>query len=166
MSKVRAELSLRRGAANGVAVDAREGHECLAPFGSVRGYHRRLLLLSDPSIKLVWCMHHDADQHSGVLCAAVLGAVTEIGAGDCGLNPHAVFFVGDYISLAGKLRHPEAVRDIRRLQVEKRGLAFVSSAGRHVQFIGGYDAEFRITNLPPPRSEEHTSELQSRPHLV
>src|SRR5690554_7551143 len=26
--------------------------------------------------------------------------------------------------------------------------------------------KFRVANLPKPRSEEHTSELQSRPHLV
>src|SRR5215471_15109750 len=132
MSKVRAELSFRCGAANGVAVDARVGHECLTTFGGVRSDQRGLLLLFDPSIKVVRRMHDDADQHPGVLCAAILGAVAEIGAGVGGLNPHSVFLVRDYISLAGKLRDPETVRDICRLQVEKSRLSFVSSTGRHV----------------------------------
>src|SRR6185295_13186184 len=33
----------------------------------------------------------------------------------------------------------------------------VSSAGRHVQFVGGDDAQFRITYLPPPLMSDDRS---------
>src|ERR1044072_3240039 len=33
----------------------------------------------------------------------------------------------------------------------------ISSAGRHVQFVGGDDAQFRITYLPPPLMSDDRS---------
>ena len=64
-------------------------------------------------------MHDHAEHHVCVLHAAILGAIANIGARLRGLDPHMVFPIGNHIGFAGKLWHPETVRDIRRLELEE-----------------------------------------------
>src|SRR3989442_7692675 len=50
--------------------------------------------------------------------------------------------------------------------VEQRGVAY-ATAGLHPHGHRTGDRDYHVTVRPvPSRSEEHTSELQSRPHLV
>ena len=120
MSEVGTETSVSRGAANSMAIDAGGGFENLPAVadGGVDG--GRLLLRGDPSIEVGARLDDHAQQHHGVLGAAVLAALPEVGPGDVRIDPHRIFPVRDDVSLAGQARHPEAVRDIGGLEIKKR----------------------------------------------
>ena len=104
-----AVLPLRRRAADRVTIDARLAKESLATRAHVRGSSiGRLLLVASQCSNSSRRCDDDPDQHVGVLGAAVLGALAEIGAGLGRLEPH-VFSRWDQIGFAGQPGHPEAV---------------------------------------------------------
>ncbi len=99
-----------------------------------------------------------------VLGAAVLAALPKVGAGDMRIDPHRIFLVRDYVSLACQARHPETMRDIGRLEIEKRRRGAFGIAERNVKFVGGDDAEAGIAELPPPLMRDHMdAERAGRP---
>ena len=71
------------------------------------------------------------------------------------IDPHRIFFVGDDVGLAGQPRHPEAVRDVGRLEIEKGRRRALRIAQRNMKLVGGDDAEAGIAELPPPLMRDH-----------
>src|SRR5690554_7017891 len=73
-------------------------------------------------------------------------------------NTATVYTGGDIITMAGDTpNYAEAI------VVNNGVIEFVGAANEAVDYAG---AGHRVVDLDGKRSEEHTSELQSRPHLV
>src|SRR6201991_1421941 len=119
VSEVWAKLSLCRRAADRVAIDTGVREEHCATFWGVRVCRSGLLLLFDPSFKLILWVYNYANQHSRVLCAAVFSAVASIDSGFGGLDPHQVFAVRNEICFTGQLGYPKTMCDVGRLQLKK-----------------------------------------------
>src|ERR1700681_3203561 len=120
MCQVRAEVAVGHGPRHGVTVDAGSRFEYSLSLGSSISRGCRLALLLNPTIEVSTRLHVDPQQHFGVLCPAILGALTEVDARLMGINPHAVRVVGNQVSFARQTRNPEAVIRIRRQQLDKR----------------------------------------------
>ena len=78
------------------------------------------------------------------------------------IDPHRIFLIRDDVSLAGKARHPEAMRDVGRLEIEKGRRGILRIAQRHVQLVGGDDAEVRVAELPPPLMRDDVDAERAR----
>ena len=91
-----------------------------------------------------------------MLRAAVLGTVPKIRPGLFGFDPHSVLAIGNQISFPGELGNPEAVGDISRLQRQEGRSALGWFTDRHMQLIGGDNAELGVANLPPPLVTDHS----------
>src|SRR5829696_7046817 len=113
--------------------------------GSIPGLHGRLLLGIHPLIKrlLAFGNHHEA--HMRVLKPAVLGAFTAIHARFVCLESQHVDATGNSVHLAMKLRYPEAVNNVPRLQYDLDW-----NTDRNMQLVGGRNALIAILHLPPP----------------
>src|SRR5437867_6756541 len=135
--QVGTEHAVGRGAADSMAVDAGEGGKELPARAGRRVVTSRGLLGGDPALELVPRMHHDHQQHQGMLEAAVLRALPDIGPRRARLDPDAVGLVGNHVHLARELRHPEAVDDVDGLEGDKGGRGAARVAHRHVELIGG-----------------------------
>src|SRR5581483_9315033 len=150
--EVRADLRLGGRAAQGMAGDAGAvGEElvalrdqrCLVRLARLRrsrwcrrGAEARLrrnaALLLHPGVERAGRLGDDDEAHQRVLQAAELGALAAIGAGLVGAQPHAVDAPGNDIGLAGQMRHPEAVNDVYRFELDLDRLA-----DRNVELGGG-----------------------------
>src|SRR6266849_2269730 len=111
MRQVRAELPIRLRFPDRVTVDARSRKENVATGPHLRIIHRWLPLRGHPLFEISRRMRDDAEQHAGMLQAAIFGAVADIGAWLCWLDPHEIAAIGDQIGFTGELRYPETVRD-------------------------------------------------------
>src|ERR1700683_5117914 len=83
-------------------------------------FDRGLLLGMHPVCKLLGSIYRNAEQHLGVLCSAVLCALTKKNACALRVHPHFVGMVRNEVRLACELRHPKAVVGIGREQLQKR----------------------------------------------
>ena len=102
-----------------------------------------------------------------MLSAAVLAALAEVGTGDVRIDPHRIFPVRDYVSLACQERHPETMRDVSRLEIEKGRRWTLRITQRNMKLIGSDDAEAGVTELPPPLMRDHMdAERAGRPREV
>src|SRR5262249_7416195 len=72
-----------------------------------------------------------------------------------GFDPHPILPIGNHIGFACKLRHPEAMRDIRRLELEKGWPSLARLTDRHMHLIRGHDAQLWVANFPPPLVTDH-----------
>src|SRR5882757_3416480 len=150
MREVWSKSSISDRAINRVTVDTSRSFENEAPGGGGRIVLGELLLFLHPSLKVLRRVHIHTQQHLRVLGAAVLGALAQEKPSPFRLNPHRVYFVGDEVRLARQTRHPETVHNVGRTQIQKRRESDATVTDGHVQFVGCYDAELGITNLPPP----------------
>src|SRR5436190_17952063 len=101
MSEIRSESSVGDRAIDRMTIDASGSRENELTCGGCRIVLREILLLLDPSVEVFACMHVHAEQHLGVLSAAILGALAQEKPGPFGLNPHRVHFVRNEVRLAG-----------------------------------------------------------------
>src|SRR5690606_8721709 len=97
--------------------------ERLAPRAGRGVLRRRRLLVRQPTLESARWIDVDAEEHVGVLGAAVLGALPEVEARVLGLEPEAVRASRDQVGLPGESGDPETVTDVRRLegQVDRAG---------------------------------------------
>jgi len=77
-------------------------------------YKRRLALMPNPSVKAFLRLGVNQQQHLGMLGTAILSALTEINSGLLRVDPHAVWVVGNQISLPRQPRNPKTVVSIGR----------------------------------------------------
>jgi hypothetical protein len=149
MREIGPEPAAGRRPGDGVTVHAGGLLEDPAPPG-----HRGLLpgrtrLLLHPALEILGSVGVDAEEHLGVLGAAVLGALAEVEARLPGLDPHLVPPVGDEVRLSRQARDPEAVVGVGGPQLEEGRGGVGRIADRHVQLVGGHHLEPRVTVLPP-----------------
>src|SRR5262249_58407830 len=95
-------------------------------------------------------MHDHPEQHVGVLHPAILRAVANISSRLKGFDPHSILPIGNHIGFAGELRHPEAMRDIRRLELEEGWPSFARLTDRHMPHIRRHDTQLAVPTFPPP----------------
>src|SRR6202795_2661023 len=114
MCQGRAEVAVGPGPPPGVTGDAGSRFEYSLSLGSSISRGCRLALLLNPTIEVSTRLHVDPQQHLGVLCPAILGALTEVDARLMGINPHAVRGGGDQFRFARPPRNPRTVRRMRR----------------------------------------------------
>src|SRR5262249_39641420 len=140
---------------DGMTVDTGSGKEKIAAGPRLRIVRRRLPLGCRPLFEVLGRGHDDAEQHPGMLQAAILPAIPNISTGLCWLDPHPVFLIRNQISLAGELRHPETMGDIHRLELEKGWPSLARLTDRHMHLIRGHDAQLWVANFPPPLVADH-----------
>src|SRR5262249_55994590 len=99
-SEVGAELAVGFGSFDRVTVDAGGREENVAPYSYLRFVCSVLLLRGNPLFKLAGLMHDHPDQHSSVLCAAILPAIAEVCPGSRRFYQHAIRPVWFDISLS------------------------------------------------------------------
>src|ERR1700687_1065763 len=162
MSEVGTEAAVGRGAANSVTIDARRGleHDAAVRRGCVE--HRWPLLRRRPALEIGSRLDDYAEQHHRMLGATILAALPEIGPRDLRIYPHRVPFVRDHVSLARKTRHPEAMRDVGGLEIEKCRRGTMRITQRYMKFVGSDDTECRVAELPPPLMSDHVDAQRSR----
>src|SRR4029453_14124444 len=131
MGQVGAKRAHRLRSFDGVTVDTGRGEENVAAGPRLRIAPRRFLLCPRPLFEIPWRVHNHAEQHVCVLHAAIFGAVTNIDTRFYGLDPHTVFPIGNHIGFPGELGHPEAMRDIRRLELEEGWPPLARLTARH-----------------------------------
>src|SRR5918996_2417817 len=118
MRQVGAELPIRFGFLDRVTVDTGSRKENVTTGAQLWIVNRRLLLCCHPFLKIIRRMGNDAEQHACMLQAAILGAVADIGAWLCWLDPHLIAAGGDQIDFSGELWHPETVCNNPRLELQ------------------------------------------------
>src|SRR6266576_4579586 len=93
------EAAVRIGAADGVTVHAGRRLEDLpaASDGGIRA--RRSALRFDPAVEVLARVDVHAQQHLGVLRAAILGALAEVEARLARVDPHRIRVVGNQVRL-------------------------------------------------------------------
>src|SRR5271155_4284782 len=102
MSEIRAESPVRHGARDGMTVHASRGLKNSAAFLCSAGSHGGLFFLLYPVVKLFARIDVHAQEHLGVLRAAVLGALAEIKPGVVGIDPNVVDPVWNQIRFSCK----------------------------------------------------------------
>src|SRR5262245_18218921 len=134
MSEIWSKAPISARALDRMAVDTRGLLEHEPAGGSTRVVLGDFLLVFYPALEVLPRVHIDAEQHLGVLGAAVLGALSEKQAGALRLNPHRIHFVRDEVRLAGQARNPEAVHDVCRAKIDESWQAVAPVTHGHVQF--------------------------------
>ena len=124
-----------------------------------------LLLCADPRGKIRGPVHGNAQQHLGVLRAAILRALAEIDSRTRRVDPHLVHAIRNQVGLAAQLRDPEAVVGVGRQQLQECGRGMRGIAHRNVQFVCRDDAELRIPELPPELMADDGDVESRRPAL-
>src|SRR5262245_2055462 len=155
MGQVGTKRAHRLRPSDGVTVDTGRGEENVAAGPHLWIVHRRLPLACLPLFEVLRWMHDHTEQHVFVLHPAILRAVANISSRLQGFNPHPILPIGNHIGFAGELRHPEAMRDIRRLELEEGWPSLARLTDRHVHLIRGHYAQFRVANFPPPLVADH-----------
>src|SRR3712207_7911916 len=80
------------------------------------------------------------------------------------LFPYTTLFRSDELQFGPGLRQPQPVQHLEVVVADQQGVAVPDAARRaHPVPVGDHRPRERP---PPDRSEEHTSELQSRQYLV
>src|ERR1700722_11218546 len=116
MREVRPKMPVGNCAGNGVTIDACGGFENVAAFSGGIGGNRRLFFLLNPGVEIGTRIDVYAQQHLGVLHAAILSTLTEEQASLVRIDPSAVRMVGNQVRLAGETRNPKAVVGVGRKQ--------------------------------------------------
>src|SRR5215469_10192810 len=75
---------------DGMTVDTGSGKEKIAAGPHLGVICRSLFLFGYPFGEFLACMHDYAEQHVCMLQATILRAISNIGTGSCGLNPHPI----------------------------------------------------------------------------
>src|SRR4029450_381936 len=140
---------------DGVTVDTGRGEENVAAGPRLRIVHRRLLLCRRPLFEIPCRVDDHPEQNAGGLQAGIFGAVTNISSRWYELDPHQVLPIGNYVGFPGELGHPEAMRDIRRLELEEGWPSLARLTDRHMHLIRGHDAQLGVANFPPPLVADH-----------
>src|SRR6202795_4785406 len=149
MSEIRTESTVRHSSRNGVTIYASGSFKDPAPLLRYATSHSRLSFRLDPLVKLLARINIDAQEHLGVLCAAVLCALAEIQSRFMRIDPHVVDAIWNQICLSCKPWHPEAMFGIRRNQGHKGRCGMRRVAHRYMQFIGRDHTQSGITKFPP-----------------
>src|SRR5262249_7796124 len=155
MGQVGAKRPHRIRSFDGVTVDAGRGEENIAAGPRLWIVRRRLPLARCPLFEILRWMHDHPEQHVCVLHTAIFGAVANISSRLQGFDPHPILPIGNHIGFACKLRHPEAMRDIRRLELEEGWPSLARLTDRHMHLIRGHDAQLWVANFPPPLVADH-----------
>src|SRR5262245_66221156 len=112
MRQIRPERTIGTGLTHGMTVHTGGGLEQVTAHLHGRIVYWWLLLDCYPALEVIAGVHNDAQQHIGVLCPTVLGALAQIEAWLTGLNPHRVVAIGDEIRLARLGWDPADMSDI------------------------------------------------------
>lgn len=147
VSEVWTKAAVGHGTGDGVAIDAGSFFKDVTSRGG--GGMCGLLFRGNPPAELLGRIDVDAQEHFGVLRAAVLGTLTDVHAGFVRLDPHRVDAIGDEVGFAGELRNPKTVVGIGGNQFDEGGRPVCRVTHRNVELVGGDDAERRIAELPP-----------------
>src|SRR5687768_17679948 len=107
-----------------------------------------------------------------MVLAAQFRALAAVDTGLLYLGPHLVDIAGNRVFLAAEFRHPPGMDHVVRggenadFLVDREYQRLVDFE-QIVRYLEGIDARAQLPRLVAvARSEEHTSELQSRLHLV
>ena len=149
MRQIGAKAAIGWGSGHGVAVDARGSFIDAAAGGDTCIHNRGLFLSLHPSGEAFGRIHVDAQEHLGVLRAAVLRALAEEQAGLVRIEPHIVDAVRNQVSFSVELRNPEAVIRVRGEKFEKRRSRISWIADGNVKFVRSDDTERGVAELPP-----------------
>ena len=143
-------------ARNGVAVDAGGAFKYAFPFGCAFRSVRRLTLLLHPAVELIARLHIDAQQHLGVLRAAILGALPQVQSSLVRIDPHAVFAVWNQVRFPGQTRHPEAVIGVGGKQLDESRAGCAGS-------LTGTCSSFAVTMFRPDSETPTRTDDRWRP---
>src|SRR4051794_9902315 len=156
MSEIRRHFCVRRCALNRVAHDTRSVQKNLLTtlLELVGGLACGLALRLCPLFVLRRVFRNHQESHFRVLVAAELRALATIDAGLVGAQLNAQRMAGYEILLACEIRDPEAVYDVRRLQLDDD-----RSAHWNVKLVRGFERLRRVarvvSRLPPPLQATH-----------
>src|SRR5262249_1282681 len=101
MSQIGPELAVGFRAIDRVTVDARGGEEEVTPDLHLDVVGRLAFLRGHPLFELARWMHDDPDQHPGMLCSAILGAIAQVSSRCHRLYPHEIVTVWNDVGFAG-----------------------------------------------------------------
>ena len=136
MSEVGAESTVSNRSGDRMAIDAGSRFKDAASLDNGVAQMRRLALPGDPLGEIIRGLHNrNAQQHLGVLCAAILSALSQEKSLFVRVDPHTIRVIRNQIGFTSEPWNPKTVIGIGGQQFDEGWSGMLRVAQRNVQFI-------------------------------